>query len=271
MHVRLEGRTAALRPIAGTRPRGATPAADAGARTRAAGGSEGASGACHAGRPGAQRPRPRLRLRHGSGARVDDRRALLARHAHRVARRGHACGRASTASTWSGPRSRPARSAAHPRSGRWRSSTSWSMAPRGPYAGLVGYFSYDGSLDTCITIRTLVMQGQEFSVQAGAGIVADSVPEREHQESVNKAALRRWPRRPLRTTAAKESCDDRSDRQLRLIHLQPGPVLRRVGRGGLRVPERRSDRTRDRGAGTQPHRHLAGTRARPQTPASRTM
>jgi anthranilate synthase component 1 len=58
---------------------------------------------------------------------------------------------------------------------------------RGVYGGAVGYLGYDGSLDTCITIRTLVMQGQEVSVQAGAGIVADSVPEREHQESVNKA------------------------------------------------------------------------------------
>ena len=60
-------------------------------------------------------------------------------------------------------------------------------APRGTYAGAVGYFSYDGSLDTCITIRTLVMRGQTISVQAGAGIVADSEPEREHQETINKA------------------------------------------------------------------------------------
>jgi anthranilate synthase component I len=59
--------------------------------------------------------------------------------------------------------------------------------PRGPYAGAVGYFSYDGNLDTCITIRTLVMQGDTVSVQAGAGIVADSDPEREYQETVNKA------------------------------------------------------------------------------------
>jgi anthranilate synthase component 1 len=59
--------------------------------------------------------------------------------------------------------------------------------PRGPYAGAVGYFSYDGSLDTCITIRTLVMRGQEISVQAGAGIVADSDPEREYQETLSKA------------------------------------------------------------------------------------
>ena len=58
---------------------------------------------------------------------------------------------------------------------------------RGVYAGAVGYFSYDGSLDTCIAIRTLVMQGQTVSVQAGAGIVADSDPPSEYQESVNKA------------------------------------------------------------------------------------
>ena len=58
---------------------------------------------------------------------------------------------------------------------------------RGLYAGAVGYFSYDGSLDTCIAIRTLVMRGDTISVQAGAGIVADSEPEREYQECVNKA------------------------------------------------------------------------------------
>ena len=59
--------------------------------------------------------------------------------------------------------------------------------PRGAYAGVVGYFSYDGSMDTCITLRTLVMQGQTVHIQAGAGIVADSDPEREYQESLNKA------------------------------------------------------------------------------------
>jgi anthranilate synthase component I len=60
-------------------------------------------------------------------------------------------------------------------------------SPRGTYAGLVGYFGYDGSLDTCITIRTMVMRGQTVSIQAGAGVVADSDPEREYQETLNKA------------------------------------------------------------------------------------
>jgi anthranilate synthase component 1 len=58
---------------------------------------------------------------------------------------------------------------------------------RGTYAGVVGYFAGDGSLDTCITIRTLLMRGQTVSIQAGAGIVADSDPEREYQETLNKA------------------------------------------------------------------------------------
>lgn len=58
---------------------------------------------------------------------------------------------------------------------------------RGPYAGCIGYFSFSGNLDTCITIRTIVVKGRKAYVQAGAGIVADSVPEKEYQETVNKA------------------------------------------------------------------------------------
>lgn len=58
---------------------------------------------------------------------------------------------------------------------------------RGPYAGAVGYFSYSGNMDTCITIRTLIIKDNRIYVQAGAGIVADSVPEREYIETVNKA------------------------------------------------------------------------------------
>jgi anthranilate synthase component 1 len=58
---------------------------------------------------------------------------------------------------------------------------------RGPYAGCIGYFSFSGNLDTCITIRTIVAQKGKAYIQAGAGIVADSVPQREYQETVNKA------------------------------------------------------------------------------------
>ncbi len=58
---------------------------------------------------------------------------------------------------------------------------------RGAYAGAVGYFSYTGDMDTCITIRTILLKDGVAHVQAGAGIVADSVPEREYQECLNKA------------------------------------------------------------------------------------
>ncbi|MDA8105367.1 MAG: anthranilate synthase component I [Nitrospiraceae bacterium] len=58
---------------------------------------------------------------------------------------------------------------------------------RGPYAGSVGYFSYSGNMDTCITIRTLIVKEGKVYVQAGAGIVADSEPEREYVETLNKA------------------------------------------------------------------------------------
>ena len=59
--------------------------------------------------------------------------------------------------------------------------------PRGPYAGAVGYFGFDGAMDTCLAIRSLVGHGRTLSVQAGAGIVADSEPAREYEETMNKA------------------------------------------------------------------------------------
>ena len=59
--------------------------------------------------------------------------------------------------------------------------------PRGVYAGTVGYFDYAGNMDTCIAIRTLVLENGIARIQAGAGIVADSIPEAEYQETVNKA------------------------------------------------------------------------------------
>ncbi|HHV76474.1 MAG TPA: anthranilate synthase component I family protein [Syntrophothermus lipocalidus] len=58
---------------------------------------------------------------------------------------------------------------------------------RGPYGGAVGYVGLDGNLDSCITIRSVLFRGEHCYLQAGAGIVADSVPENEYQETVNKA------------------------------------------------------------------------------------
>lgn len=58
---------------------------------------------------------------------------------------------------------------------------------RGPYGGAVGYVDFSGNMDTCIALRTMVILGQTAYIQAGAGIVADSVPATEYQETVNKA------------------------------------------------------------------------------------
>lgn len=62
---------------------------------------------------------------------------------------------------------------------------------RGPYAGAVGYFGFGGNMDTCITIRTVVMKGNKVYFQGGAGIVADSQPATEYQESLNKIEVLR--------------------------------------------------------------------------------
>ena len=75
---------------------------------------------------------------------------------------------------------------------------------RGPYAGAVGYLGFSGNMDTAITIRTIVMTGTRAYIQAGAGIVADSVPEREYVETVSKAkalvrAIERVGRRSTRS------------------------------------------------------------------------
>ena len=58
---------------------------------------------------------------------------------------------------------------------------------RGPYGGAVGYIDFSGNMDTCIALRTLVLMGQTAYLQAGAGIVADSVPSKEREETLNKA------------------------------------------------------------------------------------
>jgi anthranilate synthase component I len=75
---------------------------------------------------------------------------------------------------------------------------------RGPYSGVVGYFDFSGNLDACITIRTLVAVGGRAFVQAGAGVVADSVPELEADETRRKAEAL------LRATLAARALDPQS-------------------------------------------------------------
>ena len=58
---------------------------------------------------------------------------------------------------------------------------------RGFYAGCVGYFSANGDMDTCITLRTGLIKDNKLKIQSGVGVVADSVSESEYEESINKA------------------------------------------------------------------------------------
>ncbi len=58
---------------------------------------------------------------------------------------------------------------------------------RGPYSGVYGYYDFEGQLNSAITIRTMIVSNQTVSVQAGAGLVADSIPEKEYEETLNKA------------------------------------------------------------------------------------
>jgi anthranilate synthase component 1 len=61
------------------------------------------------------------------------------------------------------------------------------VSRRGVYAGAVGYFGADGSMDTCIALRTALVKDETMYIQAGGGVVADSDPEAEWQETLNKA------------------------------------------------------------------------------------
>ena len=60
-------------------------------------------------------------------------------------------------------------------------------SPRGIYGGAAGYFSYTGDMDFAIVIRTMVLEGGKLTMRAGAGIVADSDPAKEYQETINKS------------------------------------------------------------------------------------
>jgi anthranilate synthase component 1 len=186
MHVRLEGRRASIRPIAGTRPRGADPAEDVALEHELL--QDEKELAEHV---------MLVDLARNDLGRVSEYGSVrtselmtVERYSHVMHIVSHADGalqpqfdgfdlmRATfPAGTVSGAPKIRAMEIIQELEGR----------PRGVYAGAVGYFSYDGSLDTCIAIRTLVMRGQEVSVQAGAGLVADSDPEREYEESCNKA------------------------------------------------------------------------------------
>jgi hypothetical protein len=108
---------------------------------------------------------------------------------------------------------------------------------RGPYAGAVGYVDYSGNMDTCIALRTMVLAGGRLDVQAGAGIVADSVPEREFEETLNKAGAaaggpggRARLRRGLAAALPLQGLEDRRRHQTRHVAPQAGHFTHQVRR-----------------------------------------
>ncbi|HNS61568.1 MAG TPA: anthranilate synthase component I [Anaerolineales bacterium] len=187
MFVRLEGRTASLRPIAGTRPRGADSVADAAlAQELLADPKERAEHVMlvDLGRNDLGRV-----CEYGT-VKVSDF-FTVEKYSHVMHIVSHVEGKlkpdltafdlvraAFPAGTVSGA----------PKVRALEIISELEPDARDIYAGMIGYFGFDGNMDTCLALRTMVARGNTFSVQAGAGIVADSNPTTEFQETVNKAS-----------------------------------------------------------------------------------
>jgi len=187
MFVRLEGRTASIRPIAGTRPRGADAAADAAlAEELLADPKERAE---HVMLVDLSRNDFGRVCEYGT-VRVSDF-FTIEKYSHVMHIVSHVEGKlrpeftafdlvraAFPHGTVSGA----------PKVRAMEIISDLEPDPRGAYAGMVGYFGFDGNMDTCLAIRTMIGRGNMYSVQAGAGIVADSDPSTEFQETINKAS-----------------------------------------------------------------------------------
>jgi anthranilate synthase component I len=186
MFVRLEEGTATLRPIAGTRPRGATPAADAALATELL--ADPKERAEHVMLVDLGRNDLGRVCAYGT-VRVTDF-FTIERYSHVMHIVSNVEGTlrpgltafdllraAFPAGTVSGA----------PKVRAMQIISDLEPDARGAYAGMVGYFGFNGAMDTCLAIRTMIARGGTVSVQAGAGIVADSDPASEFQETVNKA------------------------------------------------------------------------------------
>jgi anthranilate synthase component 1 len=186
MHVRLENGVAEVRPIAGTRPRGASPAEDtaladellADEKERAEHvmlvdlGRNDLGRVCEYGSVHVEEMMIVERYSHVMHIVSDVRGRLQAgRDAFDLLRATFPAGTVSGA----------------PKVRAMEIIEELEGTRRGLYAGAIGYVGYDGAMDSCITIRTIVMQGDTVHIQAGAGIVADSEPTREYDETLNKA------------------------------------------------------------------------------------
>ena len=186
--ITVQGDRVETRPIAGTRRRGASPAEDRRLIERAARRREGVRRAPHAGRPRPQRPRPRLRARECPRRRVHGHGTLLARHPHGLVGERDARTGATTRPTALKAAFPAGTVSGAPKVRAMQIVDELETVRRGPYAGAIGYLSYGGDLDTCICIRTVIVKDGVAHVQAGAGIVADSVPAKEYAETRDKAA-----------------------------------------------------------------------------------
>jgi anthranilate synthase component 1 len=186
MHVRLENDVAEVRPIAGTRPRGTSPAEDtalaeellADEKERAEHvmlvdlGRNDLGRVCDYGSVRVEEMMTVERYSHVMHIVSDVRGRLQSgRDAFDLLRATFPAGTVSGA----------------PKVRAMEIIESLEGTRRGLYAGAIGYVGYDGTMDSCITIRTIVMQGDTVHIQAGAGIVADSNPTREYHETLNKA------------------------------------------------------------------------------------
>ena len=187
MFVRLEGRTASLRPIAGTRPRGADAAADTALATDLL--ADPKERAEHVMLVDLGRNDLGRVCEYGT-VKVSDF-FTIERYSHVMHIVSHVEGMlrqgltafdlvraAFPAGTVSGA----------PKVRALEIIAALEHDARGAYAGMVGYFGFDGAMDTCLAIRTMIGRGSSVSVQAGAGIVADSNPANEYQETGNKAS-----------------------------------------------------------------------------------
>ncbi|HEX7432495.1 MAG TPA: anthranilate synthase component I [Anaerolineaceae bacterium] len=187
MHVRLEGQVATLRPIAGTRPRGTTPAQDGSLENELL--ADPKERAEHVMLVDLARNDLGRVCEFGS-VHVPEQ-MVVERYSHVMHIVSQAEGKLCPgldafdllratfpAGTVSGA----------PKIRAMQIIRDLEKSSRGVYAGATGYIAANGAMDTCITLRTLVMRGQEISLQAGAGIVADSDPEAEYQETLNKAS-----------------------------------------------------------------------------------
>ena len=216
--MRVEDGAVTIRPLAGTRRRGADEDEDRAAGGGAAGRSQGAGRAHHARRPGPQRRRPGGRIRLGPADRRDEGRALFARDAHHLERHRPAAAGESAFDALRRPSRRHGFRRAKVRAMQIIDEV--EAHKRGPYAGAVGYIDFTGNMDTCIALRTMVIQGKTAYIQAGGGVVYDSVP----------AAS---TKRPSTRRAGSEGDRDRRipARRMSPMHRSRGAASHRGGRG----------------------------------------